>query len=228
MSSHLENVLTLVVECRFWYSIFCKNTQTHTHTHISLLFLSVSFSVSTWPNVFVHLCPSNLSLCVNAPRQRHPSPPTLSHPSLLHLHLHSSSGESALMDATCLPVYPQVWSQLAQPASCDRSISGPVADAHVSVMTDCILKTWAAYPLMNFIKIGWPTSIGSVGESWYFCDYRELWTKSKLMEVFCVPCSLVVILGLISTSNCTATEIKNPKFPTCSLCAGSRLPTVSF
>lgn len=163
--------------------MFCQNTHTHTHTHtnahtFSPLLLSVSFSVSIWPNVFVHLCPSNLSLCVNMPCQRHPSPPTLSPLSPLHLHLHSSSGESALMDAACLPVYPQVWSLLVQPASCDRSMSGPIADAHVSEMTDCIWKTWAAYPLMNFIKIGWPASIRSVGESWFF-----LWLSSVMDDI---------------------------------------------
>lgn len=197
-----QNVLTSG-KCSHFGSRMQNLVVLNTHTHaFPPLFLSVSFSVSTWPSAFVYLCLSNLSLSLNTPRQHHPSSPTRSPPSLLHLHLHSSSGESALMDATCLPVYLQVWSLLAEPASCDRSMSEPLTDAHMSVMTDAIWKTCSTCPLTNFIKI--------------VCDYWELWMTSKLMEGFCVPCSLALTLSLSSTSNSTltATELKNPKFLT--------------
>lgn len=75
MSSSLENVLILVVECRFWYPIFCKNTHTHTHSHPCTHFFS-TFLVSLFLSLHLTkcVCPS-LSLQPLALREHATSTP---------------------------------------------------------------------------------------------------------------------------------------------------------
>ena len=52
MSSLAKNVLLLLVECRFWYSVCHSNTHTHTHahTHTHTNFKHPIYSAVTWLN----------------------------------------------------------------------------------------------------------------------------------------------------------------------------------
>lgn len=139
-------------------------TPTHTHTHTPTVCLSVHLSVSFPHFLFyfpcqslakspsVHLClfvsvslvSANSAHCLSLQisNMNHSSPliPTPS-PSPLHLHPCSSWCESTLMDGMHPQVYPQVWSLLAEPPSCDRSMTEPVTAAHRYSQIDCIWKT---------------------------------------------------------------------------------------
>lgn len=85
----------------------------------------------------------------------------------LHRHPRSSWCESMLTNGRHLQVYPWVWSLLAEPPSCDRSMTNPVRLARCYSRLDCIWKTmrravnelkkWPA----NLDQISWQPSISS-------------------------------------------------------------------